>query len=90
MYAVKNMSNQLIQHILRNDIPQYIETYRFEGIPQNSPKRIGSRELACYSRLPSRMKEAILEDPMNSSSSDSLEFIEPHFIEDDKLNSRSH
>ena len=50
----------------------------------------GSRELACYSRLPSRMKEAILEDPMNSSSSDSLKFIEPQFIEDDKLNSRSH
>ena len=51
---------------------------------------LGCRELACYSRLPSRMKEAILKDPMNSSSSDSLEFIEPQFIEDNKLALYSH
>ena len=49
----------------------------------------GSRELACYWKLPSMLivnyGRSILGDPMNLSLIDSLEFIGPQSIEDDKL-----
>ena len=55
---------------------------------------LGSIELTFYSRLPSMIvindEKAILEDPMNSNSFDSLKFIGPQLFEDDKLNSQSH